>query len=126
MTTAPPPLLPPPAAAAPAAPPRQGEQKIKDEQIEHYLQIAQGYVPFLKLRIKRYKADYRIQYVLVDEDPSTGGWTELSRAMSKAQLYDCLFTMCSLYARVEKRKWERWEKLRAEQERERWLWERVK
>ena len=118
-------------AAAPlpssAPSPRQGEQKIKDEQIEHYLQIAQGYVPFLKLRIKTHKTDYnRIRYVLIDEDPVTGGWTELSRVMSKAQLYDCLSTMCSVYARVERIKWQRFERAtqrhKEEQEREARPW----
>ena len=43
--------------------------KVRDEQVEHYLQAVQGYMPDVKLRIKRWKPDYYIRYQLVDEDP---------------------------------------------------------
>lgn len=78
-------------------------------------------MPDIKLRIKRWKEDYRIRYQLVDEDPDSGGWTELSRPMSKQEIFECLFVLCSLYARVEKIRWRRF--LKAEQEHERKLWE---
>ncbi len=97
------------------------QQKVRDEQIEYYLKVCKGHMPDLRLRIKRWKADYRILYQLVDEDPDTGDWTELSRPMSKQEIYECLFALASLFARVEKIKWRRF--LKAEQEHERRLWE---
>jgi hypothetical protein len=97
------------------------QQKVRDEQIEYYLKVCEGHMPDLRLRIKRWKADYRTLYQLVDEDPDTSGWTELSRPMSKQEIYECLFALASLFARVEKIKWRRF--LKAEQEHERRLWE---
>lgn len=53
--------------------------KISDSQINYYLAVVQGYIPDVKLRIKRWKADYRIRYMLVSEEEDSGGWVELSR-----------------------------------------------
>jgi hypothetical protein len=103
------------------------QQKIRDEQIEHYLQVAQGYMPYVKLRIKRWKPDYRILWRLMDEDAETGGSTELSRPMKKREIYENLYCLAQLLARAEKIKRDQFQKsLRLDQELEARNWEKAK
>jgi hypothetical protein len=73
--------------------------------------------------LKKWRSeDSKIYYQMVDEDQSTGEWIDLSRPMIKSGVFESLYSLCTLYSRIEKLKWKKWEKLRAEQEREQWLW----
>jgi hypothetical protein len=98
-------------------------QKTREEQIEFYLKVAQAHLaPYnVRLRLKKWRGteDSKIYYQLVDEDESTGGWVELSRPLTKSEVYESLYALSALYARIEKLKWARY--LKAEQERERML-----
>jgi hypothetical protein len=98
-------------------------QKTTEDQIEFYLKIAQGYLEPLniRLRLKKWRDDGKINYQLVDEDPETLGWAELSKPLTKSECYECLFALSALYTRIEKIRSQRY--LKAEQECERQLWE---
>jgi hypothetical protein len=64
---------------------------------------------------------------LVDEDLETGGWIELSRPMKKQEIYENLYCLTQLLARVEKIKWDNFQKsLRIDQELEARNWEEAK
>jgi hypothetical protein len=100
----------------------------REEQIDFYLKVVQGYMPDVRLRIKRWKhfdgTDNRIRYQLIDEDPDSGGWVTLSEPMRKSDLLTNLITLSNLFARAEKIKWRRY--LKAEQEYEAKIWEDFK
>jgi hypothetical protein len=99
-------------------------QKIRDEQIERYLKICQGYLMKhnMRLRLKKWKDINGIHYQLVDEDPETLEWHETSRAMTKSEMFENLFCLAQLFNRIDRIHWARY--LNAEQDREHQLWER--
>jgi hypothetical protein len=83
-----------------------GQQKTREEQIEFYLKITQGYLEPLgiRLRLKKWRDnDNKINYQMIDENQETGGrWIELSRPLTKSECYECLYALSALYARIHK------------------------
>ena len=100
-------------------------EKVREEQVDYYLKVAQAHLSSynIRLRIRKWKDDDdygKIKYQLADEDESTGKWLDLSRPMTKSEVFECLYALCSLYARIEKVRWVRYMRAEEEQERQRW------